>query len=202
MDTDLWFNSFGFLSLQNYIASCNFPSWHRAQVFCRWRDSCGFIRSAFPSTLAFVTHKGPLFKNDKCPHAHLLSKKTLAYGIKIGNMFNHYWVWERGWVSVLTQSRYWLCKRVVFGSHIYRKGTMVVTQYFLSQENATPTLKLPTSTQRRKALHINRRAVSEDNSRNNKKSVQMMRNIEMKYTVPFIYPQDHLQTKLCHRSVN
>lgn len=130
MDTDLWFNSFGFLSLQNYIASCNFPSWHRAQVFCRWRDSCGFIRSAFPSTLAFVTHKGPLFKNDKCPHAHLLSKKTLAYGIKTGNMFNHYWVWERGWVSVLTQSRYWLCKRVVFGSHIYRKGTMVVTVFF------------------------------------------------------------------------
>lgn len=35
-----------------------------------------------PSTLVYVTHSGPLSRSDKCPHAHLLSKKTLASGKK------------------------------------------------------------------------------------------------------------------------
>ena len=37
----------------------------------------------------------------------------------------------------------------------------------------------------------NRCEVSGDNNKSNKMFLKMMKNIEMRYTVPFICPQDH-----------
>lgn len=91
----IWTQTSGLIALHFFhykiiLHLCNFPSWHRGQVFCRWRDSCGFMGSAFPSTLVFVIHRGPLSKNAKCPHAHLLSKKDINIWEKRDDIFNQY----------------------------------------------------------------------------------------------------------------
>lgn len=101
---------------------CNFPFWHRGQVFYRWRDSCGFMGLPLLSTLVFVTHRGPLSKNGKCPHAHLLSKKTIAFEKKrrhVLPLLSGRW----GWREFLAQCRY--CDFLVTCN--YGKEAMVAT---------------------------------------------------------------------------
>ena len=83
----IWTQTSGLIALDFFhgkiiLHLCNFPFWKRRQVCCIWRDSCGFMGPPLPSTLVYVTHSGPLSRSDKCPHSHVLSKKTLASGKK------------------------------------------------------------------------------------------------------------------------
>lgn len=192
----IWTQTSGLIGLNFFhykiiLHLCNFPFWHRGQVFCRWRDSCGFIGSAFPNTLVFVTHRGPLSKNGKCPHAHLLSKKKIDLNVwekeKTCLTFIEY---ERGSeVNFLAQSRHWLYKKSFLVTYSYENKTMVAIYNSFKPGKSHPHSK--TTNKRRKAWYVYTWEVSGDSNRNDTMSVEKMRNTEIKYTVPFICPQDH-----------
>lgn len=125
---------------------CNFPFWHRGQVFYRWRDSCGFMASASPNTLVFVTHRGPLSKKGKCPHAHLLSKKK-KIDLNIWEKEKPCLTFiecERGSEeNFLAQSRHWLYKKSFLITYSYENKTMVATcNSFKPGKSLTPTQQL------------------------------------------------------------
>lgn len=69
--------------------------WYKRWVFCRWRDSCDFMRFFYLSKLICEVLRSLFFKNNKCFYVYLLLKEDVSGNIWGGNLYSLFlcYVW-------------------------------------------------------------------------------------------------------------